>query len=164
LNWPEGARSGQACPLQTVTADAEQMPFPDGSFNVITCAGSLSYVNLERFLHEIQRLLRPNGWFVCVDSLNHNPIYRLNRYLRYLRGSRTRATLLRMPTLGTIARLRAQFAATETSFHGYASFLAPLLRPLLGETRTAGVLDRFDDCWPGLQRWAFKFVLRGRRR
>ena len=150
--------------LHTVATDAEHLPFPDGSFDVITCAGSLSYLNLDAFLAEVERLLRPNGWFVCVDSLNHNPIYRFNRYLQYLRGRRTKATLVRMPTMSTLTVLRSRFEACETSFHGVASFLSPALSPLFGEARTARILDQFDSRATLLHRWAFKFVLRGRRK
>jgi SAM-dependent methyltransferase len=150
-------------PLHTVSADAEQLPFRDQSFDIVTCAGSLSYVEPTRFLAEVRRILRPGGWFVCIDSLNHNPVYRLNRYVQYLRGRRTKATLLRMPTLDTVRVLNQQFGAAETSFHGAGSFLAPVIKPLLGEDRTAGALDRFDRRWPELHRWAFKFVFRGRR-
>jgi ubiquinone/menaquinone biosynthesis C-methylase UbiE len=153
------ARVGFA--LQTAVADAENLPFRDQSFDLITCAGSLSYVDVDRFFGEVKRLLRPDGWFVCVDSLNHNPIYRLNRFLQYLRGRRTRSTLLRMPTLATISRLTAELSECEVSFHGAATFLAPIVRPLLGEQRAASLLDRSDRL-KTLDRFAFKFVLRGR--
>lgn len=60
--------------IETVAANAEQLPFPDGHFDLITCAGSLSYVDLELFLAEVTRILRPGGAFIFVDSLNHNPL------------------------------------------------------------------------------------------
>lgn len=153
-----------AIPLETVVADAEHMPLPDASFDLLTCAGSLSYVDIHGFLNEVVRLLRPGGWFICVDSLNHNPVYRANRYWNYLRGRRTRSTLRRMPTLATVALLQDTFIETETSFHGSLSFLAPLLKPIWGESRTASRLDAWDDRHPAWRRWAFKFVFRGRKR
>lgn len=149
--------------LQTVEADAEHLPFPDASFDLVTCAGSLSYLDLTAFLTEVRRLLRPGGWFVCVDSLNHNPFYRVNRYLQYRRGKRTRSTIERMPTLATVEEIGRRFDVAETSFHGIGSFLAPVLRPVVGETITARWLDGFDARAPDLRRWAFKAVLRARR-
>ena len=154
-------RTGVA--LRTAVADAERLPFPDASFDLITCSGSLSYVDLDRFLTEVRRLLRPGGWFVCVDSLNHNPVYRLNRYVQYRRGRRTLGTLERMPTLATIAAIERRFEAVETSYHGIASFLAPVLRAVVGEQMAAASLDGFDRRAPFLRRYAFKFVLRARR-
>ena len=153
-----------AIPLETVEADAEHVPLPDASFDLVTCAGSLSYVDIQSFLSEVTRLLRPGGWFVCVDSLNHNPVYRANRYWAYLRGRRTRSTLRRMPTLTTVAALQDTFIETEASFHGSLSFLAPLLKPIWGESRTAFWLDAWDDRHPAWCPWAFKFVFRGRKR
>ena len=53
--------------------------------------------NNKLVLNEIHRVLKQNGIFICIDSLNENPIYKLNRYLHYLRGNRTKSTLKRMP-------------------------------------------------------------------
>jgi ubiquinone/menaquinone biosynthesis C-methylase UbiE len=149
--------------LSTAVSDAEHLCFGDETFDLITCAGSLSYTNLDLALAEIQRILRPNGWFVCVDSLNHNPFYRLNRYFNYIRGRRSYSTILRMPTLDTIAHLERNFRHTETQFYGTASFLAPCLTKIIGNRSAATWLDAFDSRWPILKKWAFKFVFRGRK-
>ena len=148
--------------LAGTAADAEQLPWPDGSFDVITCAGSLSYVDLERFLGEVARLLRPGGAFIFVDSLNHNPIYRLNRWRHYRRGERSLSTLRRMPTLDTLQRIRRDFPDLQVSYHGVFSFLAPLLQ-VLGPERCADWLDWADLRFPWLHRYAFKIVGVGHR-
>lgn len=67
-------------------ADMEALPFPDGSFDVICTAGSLSYGDNCIVRNEIYRVLRPGGSFIALDSLNHNPIYKLNRYIHFLRA------------------------------------------------------------------------------
>jgi hypothetical protein len=36
--------------------------------------------------------LKNKGAFIAIDSLNNNPIYRLNRYLHYLKGERSLST------------------------------------------------------------------------
>ena len=141
--------------IRFVPADAETLPFADHSFDVVTCAGSLSYVDLGKFLGELRRVLRPGGAFIFVDSLNHNPVYRLNRWWHYRRGRRTRATLERMPTLSTLAAIRAVFPDLNVSFHGVFSFLIPALK-LVGPDRSASLLDRADRSLPALQRFAFK--------
>lgn len=79
--------------LLTRVADMESLPFESGSFDVVACAGSLSYGEPALVDAEIRRVLRAGGTFICVDSLNHNPVYRLNRWLHYKRGERTRSTL-----------------------------------------------------------------------
>ena len=145
--------------LETLVADAERLPLPDGSFNLITCSGSLSYVDLDPFLAEVRRLLRPGGRFVCIDSLNHNPIYRLNRSVQYWRGRRSKSTLMRMPTQATIAQIMARIGPGEVSYHGCFSFLATPARLVFGEERAARWLDSADDRLPWLKPLAFKFVL-----
>lgn len=143
-------------------ADAEALPWPEASFDLVTCAGSLSYVDLDKFLAELRRVLRPGGAFVFVDSLNHNPFYRFNRYVNYLRGRRSRATLDRMPTLATLERIRRDFPDLQASYHGVFTFLAPGLR-LFGAARAAAWLDAGDTALPFLHRYAFKVVGVGRR-
>jgi ubiquinone/menaquinone biosynthesis C-methylase UbiE len=149
--------------LAGVVADAENIPFPDSAFDVVTVAGSLSYVNLESFLAEVDRVLRPAGAFIFVDSLNHNPIYRLNRFLHFKRGLRTRSTLERMPTLRSLERIRRQFPDLTLSFHGIFTFASPVLRPL-GQERVARLLDAADQRASFLHRYAFKVVGIGHKR
>ena len=55
-------------------ADMEQLPFSDESFDVICSAGSLSYGSYAKVSKEIKRVLKSGGYFICVDSLNNNPI------------------------------------------------------------------------------------------
>lgn len=155
------ARAGLA--IQTAVADAERLPFAAAAFDVVTCVGSLSYVELAVFLAEIHRVLRPGGRFICVDSLNHNPVYRLNRRLQHWRGERGLSTLQRMPTRHTVERLAQEFERAEVSYHGVLSFLAPLACRVAGEQRAAAWLDSFDQRHPDLKNGAFKFVFSGRR-
>lgn len=153
------ARAGLT--IETAVADAERLPFAAAAFDVVTCVGSLSYVDLAVFVAEIRRVLRPGGRFICVDSLNHNPVYRLNRRLQHWRGERGLSTLQRMPTCDRIERLAEGFELAEVSYHGVLSFLAPLACRLAGEQLAAAWLDSFDQRHPALKRWAFKFVFSG---
>lgn len=155
-----GERSGLK--LEGTPADAENLPFPAESFDLVTCAGSLSYVDLTRFLVEIRRVLSTGGAFVCVDSLNHNPIYRFNRYLHYLSGERSRSVISRTPTLRTIQQLWTNFPRRpETEFYGAFSFALPFFRPILGRVRTARMFNRLEPTPKPLQRFSFKFVFSG---
>lgn len=141
------------------TADAESLPFADGSFDLVTCAGSLSYFDHGRGLNEISRVLTDGGFFIVVDSLNHNPFYRLNRWLHYLSGNRTVSTLLRMPTIKIFNEFEACLGQVKyKKFFGIFCFLIPLLMPLCGSTRTALVVDRLDRLFYFMSNYAFKFV------
>jgi fatty-acid O-methyltransferase len=55
--------------LDFVRGDAENLPFPDQSFDaVINIESSNHYPQLPRFLAEVARVLRPGGHFLYADS------------------------------------------------------------------------------------------------
>ena len=142
----------------TQVADMESLPFADASFDVVACAGSLSYGDPTLVDAEIRRVLRPGGLFVCVDSLNHNPIYRFNRWLHYLRGDRTKSTLQQMPDLARIESVCNGFTKVSLHYFGALSFAMPAVVRLCGPERAQTFSDFFDRliC---VKRSAFKFVL-----
>ncbi|MBF0613171.1 MAG: class I SAM-dependent methyltransferase [Magnetococcales bacterium] len=144
--------------LVTQTADMEALPFGDATFDMVVCAGGLSYGDNDIVLSEIVRVLKSNGKFICVDSLNNNPIYRLNRWLAYKMGKRSKSTLLRMPALETINKYKNSFNKVEVAFFGSLTWMAPLLTRVVGERRTA-LLIRWFDQWIGVKGSAFKFVM-----
>lgn len=144
--------------VSTQVADIESLPFAESTFDVVVCAGSLSYGEPSLVDAEIKRVLRPNGMFICVDSLNHNPIYRMNRWLHYLRGNRTKSTLQRMPTISRINSLSNGFSVVSISYFGSVSFAMPVIALIGGEKRAQAISDYFDRMI-GVRRSAFKFVL-----
>lgn len=144
--------------VKTRVADMESLPFEGGSFDVVVCAGSLSYGNPDMVDAEIKRVLRPGGIFLCVDSLNHNPIYRLNRWVHYLKGDRTKSTLLHMPTMERIQSIVKGFKSNEVRFFGAVSYLMPICARIIGQRHAAKVSDTVDR-FIRVRRAAFKFVL-----
>ena len=55
--------------LDFVVGDAENLPFPDQSFDaVINIESSIHYPDFRRFLAEAARVLRPGGHFLYVDG------------------------------------------------------------------------------------------------
>jgi ubiquinone/menaquinone biosynthesis C-methylase UbiE len=63
----------------------------------------------DKVLDEIYRVLKNKGAFIAIDSLNNNPIYRLNRYLHYLKGERSLSTIARMPDLKLLRKYEQKF-------------------------------------------------------
>lgn len=144
--------------VTTQVADMESLPFEDNSFDVVNCAGSLSYGEPDLVDAEVRRVLRPGGIFICVDSLSHNPIYRFNRWFHYMRGARTKSTLLRMPTMERIQSISQGFKSAEVRFFGAVSYLMPALARIIGQGHAAEVSDAVDRL-VHVRRAAFKFVL-----
>jgi ubiquinone/menaquinone biosynthesis C-methylase UbiE len=126
------------------------------------CAGGLSYGDNELVLNEIYRVLKPNGFFICVDSLNENPLYRLNRVIHFLRGDRTISTLHRMPTIGLINAYHRRFGNIKVRYFGSVSWAMPLLGRVFGATNAA-IFSRWFDRIVGVRKSAFKFVMSVRK-
>jgi ubiquinone/menaquinone biosynthesis C-methylase UbiE len=144
--------------VKTSVADMESLPFEEHSFDVVASAGSLSYGDPALVDAEVRRVLRPGGVFICVDSLNHNPIYRLNRWLHFKRGERTRSTLLYMPTMERIQSITMAFKRYEVRYFGAVSYLMPVFARIIGQTHAAQLSDIVDHL-VHVRRSAFKFVL-----
>jgi ubiquinone/menaquinone biosynthesis C-methylase UbiE len=54
--------------LSFVQGDAESLPFDDNSFDaVVNVESSHCYRAMDRFLHGVYRVLRPNGYFLFAD-------------------------------------------------------------------------------------------------
>ena len=142
----------------TVVADMENLPFKDGSFDVVCSAGSLSYGDPDIVDAEIKRILKPGGKFICVDSLNHNPIYRINRWIKYLKGERSKNTLKRIPNTKRIKSIAQNFKHIKVKYFGAVTFLMPILSKMFGQDNAAKISDIIDKVIK-VKKLAFKFVL-----
>jgi len=150
--------AGLGARLTTRSADMEALPFCEGTFDAVISAGSLSYGDNHTVAEEIHRVTKPGGCFICVDSLNHNPLYKINRYVHHLRGERTASTLRRMPTIELIEAYSKRFGSIEVRYFGSASWFMPVASKVIGDDATATLSDRIDR-WIGVRRSAFKFVM-----
>ena len=139
-------------------ADMEKLPFEDGSFDFVVSAGSLSYGDNNIVLNEIYRVLKQGGSFICVDSLNHNPIYRFNRWVQYLKGKRSISTINRMPTISLLNKYESKFEETQVNFFGSLIWLSPILGLVFGNKNAAFIIDSWDK-FIKVYKSAFKFVM-----
>jgi len=142
------------------TADVQVLHgFSDNEFDVVTCAGSLSYVDHELLFSEINRVLKSGGVFICVDSINHNPIYRLNRFIHYLRGLRSLSTIKRIPNMSTIKYLNQNFTKVEVHYFGIFIFLVPILKLFMSTNGIFKAVNYLDKVFSCLKRFSFKIVI-----
>ena len=95
---------------------------------------------------------------IAVDSLNGNPIYRLNRYMHYLKGNRSKSTLIRMPTISLIDKYTEKFGHVEVRFFGAITWAFPLLSKVLSEHALTKFSNWIDAKFK-IKGSAFKFVI-----
>jgi predicted methyltransferase MtxX (methanogen marker protein 4) len=67
-------------------------------------------------------VLKKGDVFICIDSFNYNLIYRLNRYVHYLRGYRSYGTLLKMLNVNTIRLVKQIYTLVDVKYFGIFTF------------------------------------------
>jgi ubiquinone/menaquinone biosynthesis C-methylase UbiE len=144
--------------FSSMVADMEKLPFNDESVDVVCAAGSLSYGENTIVMNEIYRVLKQGGAMIVVDSLNNNPIYRINRYVHYLRGNRSISTLKRIPTVNLIEEYTNKFGYAEVKYFGAITWLFPILSNILNEEKIT-ILSNYIDRIFRIKKSAFKFTL-----
>lgn len=69
--------------LRFIEADAQHLPFDDGSFDVVTNIESChAYPQLDQFFAEVRRVLRPGGVFCLTDNLKAGQVDARTEQLR----------------------------------------------------------------------------------
>jgi ubiquinone/menaquinone biosynthesis C-methylase UbiE len=140
-------------------ADAEDLGnFSENAYDVVTCVGSLSYVDLDKFIHGVKRVLNQEGVFICLDSFNHNPVYSANRYVNYLLGRRSFSTIKRMPKEATLSVFKNEFASFEVYYFGIFSFLGRFLECVFNSSRAKLIINNLDIKFYKFRKYAFKIV------
>lgn len=57
--------------ILTVEGDATAMPFEDGAFDGVACrVAAHHFLDVEDFVRESARVLKPGGWFLLVDTVS----------------------------------------------------------------------------------------------
>ena len=127
--------------MGAVRANVEQLPFADGSFDLIYAQNFMMHVSHKAVGRECRRLLRPGGKMVVVEPLVHHPLVRLYRRL----FSGYKGTHPRYSTHEDMAGLASLFNhAHERRFYLLAALatLGQNQKVLLGPT--LAVLNWFD--------------------
>ena len=140
-------------------ADMEYLPFGDKSFDIVCSAGSLSYGDNILVMNEIYRVLKQNGSFIAIDSLNNNPIFRLNRFIHFLLGNRSKSTLSRMPNIKLIDRYKFKFGSIDVFYFGSLTWIFPFLKFVFNEKQIKKISNGFDQKLQ-IKKSAFKFTMR----
>jgi ubiquinone/menaquinone biosynthesis C-methylase UbiE len=102
--------------VKCVIGNIEDLPFPDLFFDFVVGAGVLSYGKAKKVDTEISRVLKEKGSVILLDSLNHNPIYILNRIRHYVFRQRSLSTIVRIPRKKRIRDFESQYDDTRLFF------------------------------------------------
>lgn len=106
--------------------DAEALPFPDASFDIVlNIESSHCYGSMDRFVAEVARVLRPGGWFTWADM-------RSPAMLPALEASLAHPALIPRAAMSLNAGVVAALDAAEAR-KGASINRVRLVRPLLRE-------------------------------
>lgn len=142
-----------------IVGDVDNLDLKENSFDIVTCAGSLSYLNLSQFIPKVKKTLNSGGYFIVVDSFNHNPIYRFNRFFHYLRGNRTLRVNRNIPSQKSISFIEEIFDEVEVKYFGIFTFLMPILRLFFSDDYLSNLSDYLDKKFSFLNKYSFKIVI-----
>lgn len=120
--------------INMVIGDSEDLPFEDNTFDAITVAfGVRNFMNLEKGLAEIQRVLKPNGIFVILEtSVPTKTLYK--------QGYKLYSTYI-LPTIGKLFskdRSAYKYLSESASVFPYGEELNAILR----QVGFSNVVDR----------------------
>lgn len=144
--------------LKTKLANMEKLPFNDASFDLVCGVGFLSYGDNDKTMNEIFRVLKKGCCFICVDSLNNNLIYKLNRYFHLIKGNTSLQTIRKMPNINLIKNYERKFNCVKTYYFGSLIWLTPIIS-LICSQKGVTKLMKYLDKKINVKSSAFRFLL-----
>ena len=154
-------KQGRADKVQFLLMNAEELEFPDNSFDIVIDGGTFSSLRLDVALKEIARILKPEGTVIGIETLGHNPLTNIKRVWNVARGTRTKWAA------DHIFKMRDFILAKKYFENVQARFFHLLILPFLAFRKipgmpliikTAETVDEKLLKIPLLKRYAFKTV------
>jgi ubiquinone/menaquinone biosynthesis C-methylase UbiE len=147
--------------VQFLKTDAERLDLPDNSFDIVFDGGTFSSINIETGLKEIARVLKSDGLLIGIETLGHNPLANLKRWLNKKRGVRTPWATSHIMKVKDFKLAKKYFKKTEVRFFHLLSLLALPLQNIPGGKiflKTTEVIDKLLTKIPLLRIFSFKTV------
>jgi SAM-dependent methyltransferase len=120
--------------------NAEEMSFPDASFDLVFGRGIIHHLDIEKSLSEISRVLRPNGTALFWEPLGHN--FLLNFYRRLTPNARTEDE---HPLMKTDFKLIEKFFGNmDLTFCGFTTIATVPIRDTTAGDTMLSVLSQVD--------------------
>jgi len=143
LATEQAQERGIADNVEFAVMNAEELRFPNASFDRVCGSGIIHHLDISRALPEIARVLRPGGRAVFTEPLGHNPL--INAYRRLTPDLRTvdEHPLLRKD-IRQIEAAGEYFRAVRTRYFHLTALAAVPLRNTRAFRLVNGSLDRLD--------------------
>jgi ubiquinone/menaquinone biosynthesis C-methylase UbiE len=153
-------KEGVADLCEFYVMDAENLTFPNDSFDLAICSGILHHLDLDAAYKQLSRVIRKDGKVIAVEALMHNPIFQLYRRMtpKYRTEYETEHILTRQKILGS----KKYFNNLNTRFFHLTALAAVPFRkrPILFRPILFGLncFDRVVLNIPLLKWWAWQCV------
>ena len=140
--------------------DAENLSYPDNSFDFVTEYGALHHVDLPKVYAEIARVLKPGGAAICNETIGHN--YAIALYRRMTPQLRTPWEVDHILKKPQIDLAKKYFRNVKvTNYHLFTLLAVPfrnsfLFSPILSVMEW---VDNFLLLIPGLRWQAWQAVI-----
>ena len=142
---------------KAIVSSMSSIPLDNSSIDLIICGESLSYADPKTTDSEILRVLKPGGSLIIIDALNHNPIYKINRWVKFVLGLRSLSSVYRIPKLSRISRLAENFQNNRIIFFGTWVWLIEIISYLVKRSKAKYFSELLDQYVKN--KYAFKFIL-----
>lgn len=142
--------------------DAEELEFQNNYFDIVFDGGTFSSIELGKGLKEIQRVLRPGGSLIGIETLGHHPLANLKRRVNRKRGVRTNWAASHIMKMSDFELVKRYFNLNQVRFFHFVSLTTIPFYRFPGGTIINSVTDTIDKIifkiFPSLKKYAFKAV------
>ena len=154
-------REGVAKQTSFLVMNCEALEFDDDSFDIVFNSGTLSYLDLPKALWEIARVLKPDGIFLGIDTLGHNPLLNLRRKIKRRQNLRSQWAVDHILRMSDLEMTGSYFGKAEFKFFNLVTVAAMPFSRLPGFNFVLSRLEAVDAVLlklPLLKKWAFKVM------
>ena len=155
------AREGVGDKVRFLAMDCEKMGFPDDYFDIIFDGGTFSSIDLDKAYLELERILKPQGFLLGIETFGHNPFTNLKRKINKLIGKRTGWAAEHIFKTKDLEEAKKYFNKIEVHYFHLVSWLAFPFLNLPGGKAFLKLLEFIDGVLfkiPFLRKYAFKVV------
>lgn len=146
--------------------DAHNTTYENKRFNLICNFGSLSSLELEKAIKEIDRLLVKDGVFISIETFGHNPLTNLKRILSKMTGRRTEWATQNIVKEETLNKIRETFPKLKVYYFCFST-LSLVVLPEFIQRRVLIFFEKLDqilfNIFPFLRKYSFKVVFEASR-